>query len=96
MLHWKRAEAPELYYQATPMTHVNKNDPPILIIQGDADKMVDVSDSELLAAALAKAGVVHQLVIVHGAAHAFDLQPKQQDLRPLVVGFFDRYLRTAK
>lgn len=96
MLHLKRTEAPELYRQATPMTYVDKSDPPILIIQGDADKTVDVSDSQLLDATLAKAGVERQLVIVPGAAHSFDLQPKQQDLRPLVLGFFDRHLKVSK
>lgn len=96
MLHLKRTEAPELYRQATPMTYVDKSDAPILIIQGDADKTVDVSDSQLLDAALTKAGVEHQLVIVPGAPHSFDLQPKQRDLRPLVLEFFDHYLKAAK
>ena len=96
MLHLKRTEAPELYRQATPMTYVDKSDPPILILQGDADKTVDVTDSQLLDAALTKAGVEHQLVIIPGAGHSFDLQPKQRDLRPMVLGFFDRYLKAPK
>jgi len=32
-------------------------------------------------------------VIIPGAPHTFDLQPKQRDLRPLVIGFLDRHLK---
>lgn len=94
MLPGTRAEKPELYKQASPVTHVAKDNPPVLILHGTADKLVPVEQSELLAAALKKAGVEHQLVIIEGAPHSFDLQPKQRDLRPLVVGFFDKHLRS--
>lgn len=96
MFRKTRAEAPELYRQATPMTHVDKNDPPILILHGTADKTVEVAQSEKFAAALKKAGANHQLVIVEGGPHSFHLQPKQQDLRPLVLGFFDKHLKKTK
>ncbi|MFA6564418.1 MAG: alpha/beta hydrolase [Verrucomicrobiia bacterium] len=96
MFRKKRSEAPELYRQAAPMTHVDKNDPPILILHGTADKTVPVSDSEAFTAALKKAGAEHQLVIVEGGPHSFHLQPKQQDLRPLVLGFFDKHLKKTK
>ena len=93
MFRKKRNEAPELYRLATPMTHASKNNPPILILHGTADGTVPVADSEAFAAALKKAGAVHQLVIVEGGPHSFHLQPKQQDLRPLVLGFFDKHLK---
>jgi acetyl esterase/lipase len=93
MFRKTRAEAPEAYQQASPLTHVDKNDPPILILHGTADKTVSVDDSKALDAALTKAGVEHQLVIVEGAPHSFHLEPKQQDLRPLVLGFFDKHLK---
>lgn len=93
MFRKTRAEAPELYRQGDPRTHVDKADPPLLILHGTADKTVDVADSEALAAALKAAGAPHELVIVPDAPHSFHLQPKQRDLRPLVLGFFDRYLK---
>ena len=93
MFRKKRAEAPELYRAASPATYADKNDPPILILHGTADKTVDVQQSKDFAAALAKAGTPHELVIVEDAPHSFHLQPKQQDLRPLVLGFFDKYLK---
>ncbi|HRQ90158.1 MAG TPA: alpha/beta hydrolase [Bacteroidia bacterium] len=93
MFRKSRAEAPELYRQASPLSHVDKDDPPILIIHGTADKTVAVADSEALAAALQAAGVEHHLEIVPDAPHSFHLQPKQRDLRPLVLGFFERHLK---
>ncbi len=88
-----RAEAPERYRAMSPTTYADKRDPPILILHGTADTTVDVKQSELFAAVLAKAGVEYELVRVEGAPHTFHLQPKQRDLRPLVLGFFDQHLK---
>lgn len=93
MFRKTRAEAPELYRQASPLAHVDRNDPPILILHGTADKTVAVADSEAFADALRKAGVEHELVIVPDAPHSFHLEPKQRDLRPLVLGFFEKHLK---
>jgi acetyl esterase/lipase len=86
-------KADELTRQITPLSHLDKGDPPILILHGTADTTVDLADSEAFAEALTKAGVVNELVIIPGAPHTFDLQPKQRDLRPVVLGFFDKHLR---
>ena len=93
MLPQSREENPELYRQASPGTHADKDDPPVLILHGTADKTVPVSQSEILAKQLAAAGAAHQLLIIDGAPHTFHLQPKQQDLRPVVLGFFDKHLK---
>jgi len=90
------AEAPELYRAASPTRYADKNDPPMLILHGTADKIVELKQSKILAEVLKKAGVESELVIVHGATHTFDLQPKQRDLRPLVLGFFDKHLKAAQ
>lgn len=96
MLGKSKAEAPQLYRAASPVTYATKGDPPVLILHGTADTTVPLAQSEGFAAALAKAGVPHELVVVPGAPHTFDLQPKQRDLRPVVLGFFDRHLKAAK
>jgi len=93
MLGKTRAEAPELYRAASPTTYADQSDPPILILHGTADKTVDLQQSELFAAALKRAGAQHELVVIEGAPHTFHLQPKQRDLRPLVLGFFDTHLK---
>ncbi|MCX7827191.1 MAG: prolyl oligopeptidase family serine peptidase [Verrucomicrobiae bacterium] len=93
----KHSERLDLYQQASPVTHADKNDPPILILHGTNDETVPVEQAEKLAAALKKAGVVTELVIIPDATHGFHLQPKQRNLRPLVIGFFGKHLKaTAK
>jgi acetyl esterase/lipase len=96
MLGKSRVEAPDLYRDASPNYRIRKDAPPILILHGTADKSVSLEQSKLFAAALEKAGATNQLVIVEGAPHTFHLQPKQRDLRPVVIGFFDRYLKPKK
>ena len=87
------AEAPELYRLASPVTYVRSNSPPMLIIHGTADTTVNVKQSGLFGDVLQKAGADYQLILIPGAQHTFDLQPKQRDLRPVVLGFFDKYLK---
>jgi dipeptidyl aminopeptidase/acylaminoacyl peptidase len=86
-------KAEELMRQVTPLSHLDKADPPVLILHGTADTTVDLADSEVFAEALTKAGVVNELIVIPGAPHTFHLQPKERDLRPVVLGFFGRYLK---
>lgn len=92
---WEEAsnKLKELVRQGSPVTHIDKLDPPMLILHGTKDALVPVSQSERLAAALKEAGVEHQLLVIEGAPHSFHLQPAQQDLRPIVLGFFDKHLK---
>jgi acetyl esterase/lipase len=94
MFRKTRAEAPGLYQQADPRSHIDRNDPPLLILHGTADKTVAVADSEALAAAMKTAGASYQLEVIPNAPHSFHLEPRQRDLRPLVLGFFDRHLKS--
>lgn len=96
MLGKKFAEAPELYKQASPVTYVRKDSPPLLIMHGTGDKTVALEQSEKLAEACKKAGMQHEFVIVEGAPHSFHMQPKERDLRPVMLGFFDAHLKPAK
>lgn len=90
-----RAEAPELYQRASPVNHVDKDDAPILVAHGTADKVVGIAQSEALVEACKKAGVEVHFLLVPDASHTFDLQPKQRDLRREVSGFLDRHLKAA-
>lgn len=94
-LRTSRAQSPALYKQFSVITHLDKQDPPFLILHGTADTTVDVSQSKSLAAALQKHGIEHHLEIIEDAPHTFHLQPKQKDLRPLVLAFFDKHLKGA-
>lgn len=92
-LRTSRAQSPELYRQFSVLTHLDPKDPPFLILHGTADKTVDVAQSESLARALTKHGIEYQLEIIPDAPHTFHLQPKQKDLRPLVLAFLDKHLK---
>lgn len=68
-------------HQARPGT------PPILTVQGTADELVDPLHARLLQEALTAAGVQNQVKLVEGGTHGMDLQPPQEDLRPVVLPF---------
>lgn len=72
--------------------HLDQSDPPVLILHGTEDKTVPIEASQSLAAMLAETGIEHEFVTVDGAPHTFDLQPEQQDLRPIVLQFFRAHL----
>jgi acetyl esterase/lipase len=59
-----------------PENQCDRVDPPVLILHGTADTTVDIRQSRDMAAALAKAKVAHELIVVEGAPHTFDLHPK--------------------
>jgi len=89
-------EAPQLYRLASPLTYVRADSPPMLILHGTADTAVEVSQSEKFAEVLKAAGATYELELIPDAPHSFGLEPKERDLRPVVLGFFDKYLRPAK
>ena len=49
--------------------HVDKNDPPTIIIHGTADQLVDYQNSVMLAEKLTSAGVKNQLITIADAGH---------------------------
>ena len=61
--------APALARLASPVFHVDKNDPPLLLLHGDQDPQMPVNQALELAGAYQKAGAPVQLEIVNGAAH---------------------------
>lgn len=86
------AARPDLAKYASPVTYIDKDDPPFLIIHGDKDEAVDFSQSTLLNQKLKKAGVKNELILVPGAPHAgkmFD----QKYIRGKVFGYLNKYLK---
>lgn len=88
-------EKKELYRLASPVTHVSKDDPPFLILHGTADKLVPVSQSEILEQALKQAGVEVTLVKIEGAGHGGP-QFNTPEIRKTMADFFDKHLRASK
>lgn len=81
-----------------PLTYIDPNDPPFLILHGLEDDSVPPAQSQLLYDQLTAAGVPAELVLVENAGHGFrpvngDPQPTLAELARLVVNFFDQSLR---
>lgn len=55
----------------SPVTHIDGRDPPFLLIHGEDDKVVPVSQSRLGEAALKKAGVPVAAIYIPGVDHSF-------------------------
>lgn len=76
--------------QISPIYSVSSDDPPVLIIQGDADPVVPLQQSQNIIRKFQEAGVPNRYVIKKGASHKFD------DMQPEVKQFsdwFDKYLK---
>jgi acetyl esterase/lipase len=77
------------------LEYVTKDDPPFLILHGDADKTVPLAASERLTEALKKAGVEVTLVVMKGAGHGGP-QFSDEAARKLYLEFLDKHLRKGK
>ena len=55
----------------SPIVHVSADDPPTLLIHGDADGLVPVSNSHEMYAALQEKGVESKVIIIPDADHGF-------------------------
>lgn len=67
-----RAEHPELYVQASPISYVAPGAPPFLFIHGDSDWFVDIEHSTRMAAALEAVGTDHHLLEIPGGGHLWN------------------------
>jgi acetyl esterase/lipase len=76
--------------QISPVSHVTPDDPPTLIIHGDADKLVPLQQSEEIVEKLKKAGVETNLVVKKGAGHGWLGIDKDVTA---IAEWFDKYLK---
>jgi len=83
----------ELCRVGSPVTYLDADDPPLLILHGTNDTLVPLEQSELLQAAATETGIESSLNVIEGAKHSFHLQPEQEDLREQVIGFFEKHLK---
>jgi len=79
--------------RASPTTYVTGDAPPFLIMHGDQDMVVPISQSETLYEVLRKAGVEVTYLPQKGAAHGGPEFVTLENLQ-LIREFFDRHLKT--
>ncbi len=82
----------ELAKLASPVAHLDKNDPPLLLIHGDADPQMPPQQSQELAKAYQSLGLPVTLIMLpgslHGGAEFYD-----DERTALVAKFLDKVLR---
>jgi acetyl esterase/lipase len=83
------------YREASPVTHVSSDDPPMLLLHGDEDRTVPIEQSEIMEQALKKAGVEVKLLRVAGGGHGANFSGVENppDYLGETVRWFDRHLR---
>jgi acetyl esterase/lipase len=86
------ADRLRLAKEASPVTYIDKNDPAVLIVHGEKDELINPNQSISLGAALTKAGVKNELIIVRDAPHVgymFDTE----NIRKRVFYFSKEHLK---
>lgn len=64
-------ERRDLYVERAPLSHVDELEVPVLLLQGDEDRIVPPSQSEAFRDALAAKGIPHAYLLFEGEQHGF-------------------------
>jgi acetyl esterase/lipase len=84
------AKIVDLGRSISPINHVSADDPPTLIIHGDADRLVPIQQAEIIVEKLKGAGVEAKLVTKPGAGHGWG--GIEKDVATL-ADWFDAHLK---
>jgi acetyl esterase/lipase len=84
--------------QASPVNYITPDDPPVLLLHGDMDTTIPVTQSQIFHDRLVAGGVSSVYVVVHNAGHGFGavggpIDPPYATISKTILGFFDEYLR---
>lgn len=82
------ADAPGI----SPIQHVSNDDPPVLLVHGDADALVPLSESENILELLREAGVTSELVVIEGAGHGPFTGEGGEIAKNAMLRWFSEYL----
>jgi len=77
----------------SPILFASSDDPPTLLIHGDADMLVNVQNSEVMFDALQGKRVESELIIIPGGDHGFRLTADRERAQQAMVEWFDQHLR---
>ena len=84
----------ELASSVSPILYVTEDDPPTLLIHGDADDLVPLSASESIYSRLQEADVTTKLVVIEGGDHGFRNPEHSAQANAQLVDWFEKYLLT--
>lgn len=83
---------PEKAKAANPITYINSQSAPMLLMHGTKDVVVSPSQTDLLFQALREKGIPSKRYLVRGAAHG-GIYWNQQEVLDIITAFFDKYLK---
>ena len=87
-------ENPELYNRLSPIARVHHVTTPTLVLCGEKDWNVPLSQSENLYQSLRRLGVPTALIIYPGQSHGIRLPAFQKDRYERYLAWFDRFLKS--
>jgi dipeptidyl aminopeptidase/acylaminoacyl peptidase len=76
---------------ASPVTHMDKDDPPLLIFHGDQDPQMPINQSHELTGRYKKLNLDVHFEVIYGAAHGGDVFLREIILK-MVIAFLNRTL----
>ncbi len=89
-------ESPDLYNRLSPISSVHQVTTPTLVLCGEQDWNVPLSQSENLYQSLRRLGVPTRLIIYPGQSHGIRLPSFVKDRYERYLDWFDRYLKPPK
>ncbi|QFT61058.1 acetyl esterase (plasmid) [Sulfitobacter sp. THAF37] len=84
-------DAPQVAWHASPVAHCNADSPPFLLIHGDADSVVPITESYNFQAQLQARGGTAQMIHVPGGGHATPHMHTPQ-INAQIADFIDLHL----
>lgn len=86
-------QKPELYKEASPITYLNKNIPPTMILHGTSDRLVPIHQSDTLKSRLDELGVPCEYYKLPFWPHSMDVAKRVNDFsQKKMEVFFEKYL----
>ncbi|MCA9139848.1 MAG: alpha/beta hydrolase [Planctomycetales bacterium] len=83
-------QVPALAKLASPITHVDSGDPPLLLIHGDQDPQMPINQSHELTGAYERAGLDVTFQVLHGVAHGGPAFYSDQQLKQMSDWIWDK------
>ena len=91
-------EIPDTYVLASPISYITPDDPPLLLVHGELDPVVPLSQSDIIYEAYQQVGLETTLIKVTGAGHGLNkitdnpISPPQAEIDQMVLDFFSNNL----
>lgn len=86
-------ERQKLGREISPIYYIHSNQPPMLIVHGDADKLVPIYQAQQFVAKSQAVGATAKLIVREGKVHGWQGMDKDQ---VIFADWFDEYLRGIK